>query len=341
MENDRLFAQLFEKYLDETISPDEYEKLMAIIKEGHCDDQLKDKIDGLMKDERLARDMDADRRKDILGKIFAAEKHAARLIKMPLQRKRWHWIAAAAVGIAVIVTASWLWQRGPGEDNRLAGTDNKARITEQPVTKKFIRLPDGSTVLLNEGSKVEYPETFEGTREVTLTGEAYFDIKPDAARPFIVHSGKISTTVLGTAFNIKAWPEQKQVTVTVTRGKVKVSDDKKTLGLITPNQQIVVNTETHLYKQAQVNADKVIAWKQQYLVLDNISIEEAAILIGDKYHVNIILASQALKDCKISATFLDNETLEQVLTVVSGVINATYSVQPNDQVIMNGKGCNN
>ena len=206
--------------------------------------------------------------------------------------------------------------------------------------KRYIRLQDGSTVLLNEGSQLDYPAGFANNkREVTLSGEAYFDIRPDAKRPFIVHTGKINTTVLGTAFNIKAYPEQKQITVTVTRGKVKVGDNKKTFGVIVPNESIAVNTEINSFRLERVNADEALTWKKQYLVLDDISLEEAAVLIGNRYHVNISFSKEALENCRISATFLNNENLEQVLTVVTGVVDADYTLQPNDEVIISGEGC--
>jgi ferric-dicitrate binding protein FerR (iron transport regulator) len=154
-----------------------------------------------------------------------------------------------------------------------------------------------------------------------------------------VHIGKVNVTVLGTAFNVRA-DEAGKVVVTVTRGRVRVADSTRILGVLVPNEQITVNTVTASFAQTQVNAATVIAWKKQYLVLDNISLEEAAVLIGDKYHVNIILSNEKMKSCRISATFLNNESLEQVLTVVSGVVNATYTLQPNDQVILKGEGCN-
>jgi ferric-dicitrate binding protein FerR (iron transport regulator) len=154
-----------------------------------------------------------------------------------------------------------------------------------------------------------------------------------------VHTGKVKTTVLGTAFNIKAYPGQKEIVVTVTRGKVKVSDDTKTMGIITPNESIAVNVQNNEFTQQHVNAEAVVEWKKQYLVFDDIAMEDAAVLIASKYHVDILFAKESLKACRISASFLDNENLEQVLTVVTAVVNARYAIQPNDQIIISGEGC--
>jgi ferric-dicitrate binding protein FerR (iron transport regulator) len=88
--------------------------------------------------------------------------------------------------------------------------------------RQLINLPDGSKVVLNANSKLEYPPGFSNnTREVYLDGEAYFDIAHDPGKPFIVHTGSISTRVLGTAFNINAYRSQQFVEVTVTRVKWK------------------------------------------------------------------------------------------------------------------------
>jgi ferric-dicitrate binding protein FerR (iron transport regulator) len=111
-------------------------------------------------------------------------------------------------------------------------------------------------------------------------------------------------------------------------------------GEIRPNESLTVNTENFLYRQQKVNAADTVEWKKQYLVFEDITMQEAAVLIAARYNVTISFSKESLKDCLISATFLDNEDLEQVLTVVTGVVNARYTIQPNDQIIISGEGCN-
>ncbi|MEP7377452.1 MAG: FecR domain-containing protein [Chitinophagaceae bacterium] len=336
------FIELLESYLAGNAAAEEYLELMRLIKSGGYDDLLKQRIDDSLRHDDSAVNLDVNRAQDLLYRILNSEKHTAKLIPLtkPVRKYRAWYIAAAAV----IIVALAIWGLLPGKLEPESRVAKNNKETPQPVSdnkgKKYIRLQDGSTVLLNEGSSLEYPDSFVGgTRDVTLTGEAYFDIRHDAARPFIVHTGNVSTTVLGTAFNIKAYPEQNEITVTVTRGKVKVSDDKKTIGVITPNESIAVNLENKSYRQERVNAEDAVEWKKQYLVLDNISLEDAAILINNKYHVDISFSKEALRQCQISATFLNNENLEQVLSVVADVVGASYTIQPNDQVIISGEGC--
>lgn len=342
MNNSEKFIELLQAHLAGKATPEEYNSLMQMIKSGQYDNLLKQRIgDSLLHDQPTAN-MDVNRAQDILYRILNSEKQTAKLIPVnrPLRRRYWY-VAAAAAMVIITLTIWGLAIKNNTKQSPVAATEKKV-LDPAPQTngKRYIRLHDGSTVLLNEGSQLDYPSEFANDkREVSLTGEAYFDIKSDPQRPFIVHTGKVNTTVLGTAFNIKAYPDQKQITVTVTRGKVKVGDNKKTFGVIIPNESIAVNTTINTYKLEKVNAEDAVEWKKQYLVLDDISLEEAAVLIDNRYHVNISFSKEELKNCRISATFLNNESLEQVLTVVAGVINAAYSLQPNDQVIFTGEGC--
>ena len=341
MKDNEKFIELLQVYLSGKSTSAEYDELMRMIKSSQYDDLLKLRIDESLLHDNPSLDLDINRSQDLLYRILNSEKQTAKLIpvSMPVPRSL-YWYAAAAA-LLIITLTIWGLVSGNNPESALVKTEKKS-LEPAPQTngKRYIRLQDGSTVLLNEESQLDYPTDFANDkREVTLTGEAYFDIRPDTKRPFIVHTGKISTTVLGTAFNVKAYPDQKQITVTVTRGKVKVGDNKKTFGVIVPNESIAVNTEINSFRLERVDADETLSWKKKYLVLDDISLGEAAALIGNRYHVNISLSKEALENCRISATFLNNESLEQVLTVVTGVVDADYTLQPNDEVIISGEGC--
>lgn len=341
MISEEKFLELLEAYYAGNATSGERSLLMSLIKSGRYDDLMKRRIDDAFRQDKPEADIDKSRAEDLLHRILNSEKQTAKLIpveKPARSYRRWY-IAAA---ILLLTLAIWmLADRSSAPETPIAKTTTKKL---EPATgtngKRYIRLQDGSTVLLNEGSQLDYPAEFSGDkREVTLKGEGYFDIRPDAKRPFVVHTGKINTTVLGTAFNIKAYPGQQQITVTVTRGKVKVGNHRKTFGVIVPNERMAINTAGNSFSMDKVNAEEALDWKKQYLVLDDISLQEAAVLIGNRYHVNISLVNQALKNCRISATFLNNESLDQVLTVVTGVVDADYNLQPNDEVIITGAGC--
>jgi transmembrane sensor len=208
-----------------------------------------------------------------------------------------------------------------------------------PSSHSLIKLPDGSSVLLNKNSRLDYATFTGNNREVVLSGEAYFDIAKDKLHPFVIHTGKLKTRVLGTAFNIRAYPEESDVTVTVTRGKVEVEMEDKTLGIITPNQQISFNKRNGSTIQQQVFADSILVWKQNDLVFDNINFEEAAVIISNLFNVSVSFANERLKNCRFTASFLNENNIDQVLTVLCDVNNASYE-KKNDTIIIKGQGCN-
>jgi transmembrane sensor len=121
---------------------------------------------------------------------------------------------------------------------------------------------------------------------------------------------------------------------------VQVYGEEAELAVITPNQQLAVNKATHQFTKVQIDAVAVLEWKSKFLILDHVTLEEAAAIIADKYNMNVTLANEKLKSCRIMATFLNDETLEHVLTVVSAINHTEFSVNDDGSVILDGKGCN-
>jgi ferric-dicitrate binding protein FerR (iron transport regulator) len=248
------------------------------------------------------------------------------------------WWKAAAVALPIIGIGALLWISRPSVKEPAPGPV-LAVVPAEPDSKRFILLPDSSTVVLREGSTLIYPDVFKGgAREVTLIGEGYFDIREQPGKPFRIRSGKLITTVLGTAFNIKAYPGQPSVTVTVTRGKVKIEEggSNKLLGILEPDQQIVYENETAATKP--VNAVETVAWVKKGMDFNSVPFEEIARQIGEQYQVKIGFSNDALRQCRIHATFEGTETLDKILYILCTVGNSTYTVQ-NNEVTIHGEGC--
>ena len=191
---------------------------------------------------------------------------------------------------------------------------------------------------MNEHAELTYsPASFQnGSRDVTLRGEAYFDIAHDPTKPFRVRSGTVVTRVLGTAFNVNM--QQNKVVVTVTRGLVEVGSTQRVYAKIKPHEQITVNTQTEQYNTASVSATEETAWKDAYLVLDNTDLEKAGQLIGAHYGVKLAFSRAEVKKCRITASFMHQEDLDTVLTVLTKMIGATYSIE-NGHVLIEGGSC--
>ena len=235
--------------------------------------------------------------------------------------KRWSVRMIAAAILLAICTIGIFFMRNEPAKNQTAA----AQVNQQKINR-LVRLPDGSTVIISSGSKLNYPSSFDGLarREVYLEGQAFFDIKHNASKPFIVHAGQFETTVLGTAFNIKAFPGDIDITVTVTRGKVKVSDQNRTLGIILPHQQIACNKQKANSTLKTVDTDTYLDWKAQDLLFDDVTVAEAAELLEERFNVNITFSDQLIKSNRFTTTFLKGESLEQVLTSICEFNGAVY-----------------
>jgi transmembrane sensor len=231
--------------------------------------------------------------------------------------------AAVFIGIigSIFLYFSVSSKKSVPENNNAKGVEakfqkqEKASVVLHQKENRVIFLPDGSTVILSPGSKLNYPSSFDGKkkREVFLDGQAFFDIKHNISRPFIVHTGKLETIVLGTAFNIKAIPGEKDITVTVQRGRVRVRELNKTLGIITPNQQITYDKGKFSSVLSVVSNQSYLKWKTQDLFMDNFTLSEAAKLLEEQYKIDIVINDPSIKELRFTATFPKDEKLEEAL----------------------------
>lgn len=316
---------LLEKYKAGTCSPEELQALESWYAtwKHPAADEVEWRSDEELAQELLQDFREVRRRKDAL---FNGE-------------PRHTWWKAAAVLAPIIGIGALLWFTRPAAPAAANASPVLAVAAKKPDSKRFILLPDSSTVVLREGSSLKYPEQFNGpTREVTLVGEGYFDIKSVPDKPFLIRSGKVLTTVLGTAFNIKAYPNQPSVTVTVKNGKVKIEEAEggKLLGVLTPDQQIVYNTGK--VETTPVKAAETVAWLKKGMDFNAVPFEDIAQQINEQYHVNIRFANDVMKQCRIRATFEGTETLDRVLFVLCTVSNASYTIS-GDEVVISGQGC--
>ncbi|MET4137644.1 FecR family protein [Pedobacter sp. UYP1] len=255
----------------------------------------------------------------------------------PSKRYLWSRWTAVAATIIVVFSLYWLWP--------VIHQDIKSspitQLTVSSSQKKQVILPDGSQVWINSNSVLTYPQSFKGKlREVNLSGEAYFDIKHDIDKPFIVHTGKIVTTVLGTAFNIKEDKSLQTIVVTVTRGKVKVAKGSDQLAILKPNQQVIFNIPDNKAVQAETDSQKAIAWQQTDLLFDDITFEQAALKLEQRFKVKISFENQKIKDCRFSGSVLSYDKLDKILKVICAFNHASYTTKKDGNIVISGQGCN-
>lgn len=187
-------------------------------------------------------------------------------------------------------------------------------------TRTKFNLPDGSTGYLNGGSSVKFSNEFKGDfRKVQLKGEAFFDVVSNPKKPFVVSGSNINVVAYGTSFNVEAYPEDRTSKVTLVEGKVevfaKVENKEQSLGKLDPGEMCVLDTENSSYQFLQVNANKIVSWKDGKLVFVNEPFEEVVKKLNRRYSVDIIIKDEKLKAFTYLATFED-ETLDEVLKLI-------------------------
>lgn len=213
------------------------------------------------------------------------------------------WYSVAAIFILLITTSIFIWRGG------------REGVVLLDVTS--INLPDGSSVKLREGSRLDIDSLFDNnTREVSLMGEAFFDVASNPHKPFIIHTGKVKTTVLGTAFTIKANSTEGVITVSVVRGKVMVEDEGMLLATVEADRQLVYNTKSHRITEKVVEVGEVLQWGAHNLIFRNSSFEQIVQEISDIYGVTIIFEDDALKQRQITASLDDRDDIDTILDIL-------------------------
>ncbi len=207
--------------------------------------------------------------------------------------------------------------------------------------KREIQLPDGSTVWLNENSKLSYKKDFE-PRMVNLDGEGFFDVKHlDAAHPFEILSGDTKTRVLGTSFNVRAYPVENQIEVTVKTGKVLVENQKiqkteKQITLTAGESGVYQKQENQFVKPKEIisNAN---AWKTRQLEFKDASIAEVVEVMERYFDIEIITENEAILNCPLTGAYKDPD-IDQLIEVLKFSLDIDIK-QNENKLIFSGEGC--
>ena len=191
-------------------------------------------------------------------------------------------------------------------------------------------LPDGSHIFLNSGSEIKY--TVDGTagmREIFLTGEAWFQVAKMQSKPFLVHTSFYDVQVTGTSFNVKAYPEDKEVITTLEEGSVfvKSSENLKLAeeAELKPGEQLVYSKESKKIIIAEVNTKWYTSWKDNKLVFVNMSLKDLKILLERKYGVEIEISNESILNYHYDGT-LKNETILEVMEILKNTLPIQYQI---------------
>ncbi len=253
-----------------------------------------------------------------------------RLRQMPLHPWRSGWMVAATVMLVCLATAAWFMSRSAQRSTSPAAYNERVNRAGQ---RAVVRLPDGSVVYLNAASRLRFPQTFaHNRREVWLTGEAFFEVKRHPKQPFVVQTGSLQTTVLGTSFTVRAYPNEAQIEVAVVTGKVRVAGAVAS-ALLTPNRLATYQRGTGaLVTTTLRDARERMAWTTGRLVFERQKFSDIIRVLERHYGVTITLKNGRLAHYVLNADF-NNEPLTQVLDLLCGYMKTSYQRSGRDIVI--------
>lgn len=244
----------------------------------------------------------------------------------PINMNRFYFLRVAAIMLLAFVLSFLVQKMMPAKH---VSKISSLLIKKIPKgQKQTIMLADGTKVTLNADSRLSYPEAFsENKREVTLEGEAFFEVARDEKRPFTISSGDICTTVLGTSFNVKAYQQEQDISVSVASGKVKVHR----LGLtdqayyLSPGREAVYQPDQQSFIVQDFEAKETLAWKEGVLYFKDATFEEVKKALERWYGVDIQVAGSSHQDWQYSGTF-KRQSLENVLLSIGYVKHFTYEI---------------
>jgi transmembrane sensor len=260
--------------------------------------------------------------------------------------------------ILILAISAWFILPWSSSNNTIP----KNQVGTQKGSKSHIMLPDGTSVWLNADSKIVYPENFEGeTREVSLIGEAFFDVVKNPAQPFIIHTGAMDVKVLGTVFNLRSYPGEITTEAALLHGLIEVTvngKEKKKI-VLNPNEKITVLNNEETYQKTTLAANKKklpdeeslpllaitkihfnrkdssnaeTSWVYNKLSFDNENIDRVFSKIEQWYNIEIEVEDENIQSKHFTATF-ENKSLQDVMEALALALNFTYTEKKGKIII--------
>lgn len=319
MQEDHKIRPLIDKYLAGQAAPEEEKALNEWFEQLHTPPAEGETGEYPSRDDLFA---------GIHARIQAYEQQqGAKVVTMKPRSINWR-LAASVISAVVMLGSGWLY---------------KSRFQPRKVSVKLldlytqtgqltkITLTDSSVVWLNANSHLRYPEAFQDTRTVYLEGEAYFDVHQDPQRPFIIESDGYRTRVLGTTFGIRSYTTPNIYKVTVSSGKVAVSQATDTTHpvMLVANQEIRFNGEEGTREVRNVRAASLMRWTEGGLSFEKDVLAEVVVSLEHRYGTKFQITASSLKRMEISGTFDHHQSLDDIIKILGKVYGLHFRKQSN------------
>ena len=219
------------------------------------------------------------------------------------------------------------------KSNHPVVADNSYNVIQIPRGGEYIvRLEDGTTVYLNSESELRIPVHFgKGERLVWLTGEAYFSVKHEAERKFVVRTNKADIAVLGTEFGVRVYSEEDELLTTLVKGSVEVKSDHD-VHRISPGEQATVDN-TGKIEVREVNVDEFVAWKSGRVVFVNARLEDIMDELQRWYDFNVFYSSPELKELRFTMDIMKYKEVSEIFELMEKIKKVSFSVNGNNVIL--------
>lgn len=325
---------LIDRLISNQLSKAELEELLAEIGKGDaqadCSDVLEHYFDYLVEQEELDNHQETP-----IEQKFDFSQTGEKTRPTFLRNLYTHYGQMAAVITLVAGITALLYLAPWSQSRRSASSPQVAQLTPQQEVlvprgkRQSLRLVDGSYVRLNSDSKMSFPAVFDRAgRAVSLKGEAYFDVAKDKKRPFAISVDELKVVVLGTSFNVKAYEDEEEITVTVRSGRVSVALNANGFApvLLTRNEKLVFNKRTEKYKLTNVNAALDCSWVDGFLQFNHTPLRTVEHTLERWYDVDIIIKDKSLYETSFTGKHL-NDSLISALESICFAIDAKYEIK--------------
>ncbi|MBN8718060.1 MAG: FecR domain-containing protein [Sediminibacterium magnilacihabitans] len=268
------------------------------------------------------------------------------------RKQVWFSLSVAAMLIAGVLGYRFLFIPKPATPAKTLAVA-ASEVSTKYGSKTQLTLPDGSQVWLNAGSKLKYDKNYgAGLREVSLSGEAFFDVVKNPAHPFVIHTEKIDIKVLGTAFNVKSYPGEKHTETSLIRGSIEVTIRNKSARkiILKPNEKLVIANDdeqqenkasiplhakdnrqepfvaiSHLTYEPKDNSVVETSWMENKFIFNSLPFEDLALRCERWFDVSIIINDEVIKKKRFTGAF-ESETVEQVLKALQLTTPFRYTI---------------
>ncbi len=211
-------------------------------------------------------------------------------------------------------------------------TSNKLQTIQTLAFQQKIELPDGTLVYLNQNSSLTYPSRFE-SRDVKLIGEAFFDVKADHTRPFVIETEKASIQVLGTSFNVKTINPKGDLEVFVEQGKVRVAELKRIENQLVLTKGDFASLEGNKLISKNMTDRNYLAWKTKTLIFSNTSLGEVVETLNKVYNVQIVLNEEKLRSLALTSTY-DRMEVNALLEAICLTFNLEKTTDKQGRIVV-------